>query len=485
MSLRAPAAELEGESMSTDQTLAVLRSTITQIKNQLEESNTSVTAHVHRSPSYLTSHLKYQIQSPKSFTEHVEECYTSQGYLINNPTVLTSIKSSLPSQLLLATFDTRLLLAKNPTQVVSELQQARDKCSLWEKAESEVTSDNPNCGERDKKSICVSPVQIPQEAFMLHTTIQEAFPKLVESLSDSLQDINNDLIVRAEYINDIGYTMDRAAATGGNIRKLTQQFPLNYSLITETWMMNEYVHQISRLIAKSVVNQLQNQPNNQINNQIRKIQRNVKALASGLESMTSQRQIQVSEQGNLLKLEQQLQRLERQQQVQQQEFNDAQVSRLETDLKAMKEEGSALADEAFERWEEDLMRLNTSIQELQDQVHNWECLNATETVVLWPTNIQLKVSNFLTYSIYNFYAAVVWGWIMVLIFLYTCYLAAKRDHRLTTLEDEARQLRQQLTRQLQKRRAKATTDTSAPLLRTNAPSKKMIVTALNKTASRL
>ena len=434
MSLRAPEAELEGERMSTEQTLAVLRSTIVQIKTQLIESNTSVTAQNSQSPNYLTSNLKYRIQSPQSFVDHVEECYTSQGYIINNPTVLTSIKSSLPSQLLLATFDTRLLLAKNPTQVVSELQQARAKCSLWETAESEVTSDNPNCSETDKKSICVFPVQVPREAFMLHTTIQEAFPKLVESLSDSLQDISKDLIVRDEYINDIAHTMNRAAATGGIIRNLAQQFPLNYSVINETWMMSEYLHQISSLIAKSVMNQVQNQPNDQINSQIRKLQRNVKSLASGLESMTSQRQIQVSEQGKLLKLERQLQQLEHKQQVQQQEFNDAQVSRLETDLKTMKEEGSTVADESLEQWEDDLIRLDTSIQELQDQVDNWECFNATGTVVLWPTNIQLKVSSFLTYSIYNFYAAVVWGWFMVLIFLYTCYLAAKRDHRLATLE---------------------------------------------------
>ena len=469
--------------MSTEQTLAVLKSTITQIKQQLVESNTSVTDHEHQIPSYLTSNLKYQIQSPQSFTEHVEECYSSQGYIINNPTVLTSIRDSLPSQLLLATFDTRLLLAKNPMQVVAELQQARDKCSLWENTESEVTSDSPNCGERDKKSICVWSVQIPREAIGLHATIQEAFPKLVESLSDSLQDIHDDLIVQAEYINDIGYTMDRAATTGGIIRNLTQQFPLNYSLITETWMMSEYLHQITHLIAKSVMKQLQ--PSKQINNRIRQIQRNVQSLTSGLESITNQRQIQVSEQGNLLKLEQQLQRLEHQQQVHQQEYNNDQVSRLEMDLKTIKDGGSAYTDETVEQIDEGLMSLNTTVQEMKEQLESWEWANATDTVVLWPTNIQLKVSSFLTYSIYNFYAAVVWGWLMVLIFLYTCYLAAKRDHRLSMLEEEATQLRQQLTRQPQRRRTKATTDPSAPLLRTNAPSKKMIVTALNKTASRL
>ena len=70
MSLRALEAELEGERMSTEQTLAVLRSTIVQIKTQLIESNTSVTAQNSQSPNYLTSNLKYRIQSPQSFVDH-------------------------------------------------------------------------------------------------------------------------------------------------------------------------------------------------------------------------------------------------------------------------------------------------------------------------------------------------------------------------------------------------------------------------------
>ena len=98
--------------------------------------------------------------------------------------------------------------------------------------------------------------------------------------------------------------------------------------------------------------------------------------------------------------------------------------------------------------------------------------------------VQYSYISFCKKSCYFRLILVICLFLMVIIFLFTCYQAAKRDHRIQTLELELIQLRQQLMQQIQKRRSASNTNNpSAPLLRANVPSKRKILSAINKAAS--
>ena len=487
--LQVPQGQLSGKQLSNEETLSVMRSAITQIQNQLTTSTTKAASYSNRELSYLTAHLVYQVQPPQSFTDQVEDCYTAQGYLVHNPTMLVPIKENLPQRLMLATFDTSLLLAKTTAQVIEEIRKARTFCSFWEQADDSYDiTDNPNCEAQLTKSICAIPTAVSQEMTRGHNYVQQLFPRMVGSIQDSLQEISQNLMVSPKYINDIGYTIRIAADLASKILGLVQTYPLNHTVISETWMLTEYTQQVSDLLMKSHMEQMRQQHRHQQrSNELSRMKSNINTLTTGLQTLTNSQTAQGNaHQATLLRIEQQLEELRQEQLKQQQLINNAKLQQLEKKLEKIKnEEGSSLTeDEADSDNSSQSPSLPTLIEDLRTQVQSLEANNCTGTVVLWPTSIQIAVSEFLTYSIYNFYAAVGWGWLMVMIFLYTCYQAAKRDHRIQTLELELIQLRQQLMQQIQKRRSASNTNNpSAPLLRANVPSKRKILSAINKAAS--
>ena len=62
--------------------------------------------------------------------------------------------------------------------------------------------------------------------------------------------------------------------------------------------------------------------------------------------------------------------------------------------------------------------------------------NQNKTVQLWPTSFHMQIDVFYKYSIINFYAAVLWAILMVIIFAYTCLLAVKRHRKIASLESQ-------------------------------------------------
>ena len=90
--------------------IVITRQTVQEVSsNILDDLKTAqsdiVNAYV-PNVSYLTPFLTYQTLSPDSLAHLVETCYTQQGFLLNNPSLIDALLPTLPQ----CTFTLNLLV---------------------------------------------------------------------------------------------------------------------------------------------------------------------------------------------------------------------------------------------------------------------------------------------------------------------------------------------------------------------------------------
>ena len=131
-------------------------------------------------------------------------------------------------------------------------------------------------------------------------------------------------MVSPKYINDIGYTIRIAADLASKILGLVQTYPLNHTVISETWMLTEYTQQVSDLLMKSHMEQMRQQHRHQQrSNELSRMKSNINTLTTGLQTLTNSQTAQGNaHQATLLRIEQQLEELRQEQLKQQQLINN-------------------------------------------------------------------------------------------------------------------------------------------------------------------
>ena len=432
---------LEGEEskVSNEQAVSVIESTLQTLSEQLTNCQRNVAALSIPNISFISNELSFSVQNESRFENHLEDCFTSNGFLISDPQLLINVPSELPHQLILSTFDTSLLLSKPVPKVAREIQKNKAKCSIWTQETKEMSS-SANCAEELLKSLCIKHVGVmTRDAIHQHQVVQSIFPSLILSLQNRVKDMPKYIVVQPEFINQVG---NHITAAGTTVLALlssnaTTVSPLQYSLLFHMSVIKDHLQQASYLLTQSSL-----KIRTKTDNSVKAIVSDINALKNGFQTIAERQNQQQLNAIDIADFERQLKGFQLKQQELEHTLDQAKLKQIKTLLQkedSTSDSGLAPNDDL----DKNDGNNGTDIPEVPFSNHStlasldkrlkelWH-----RTIQLWPTNLTMQEDDFYKYSIMNFYAAVLWAVLMVIIFTYTCLLAIKRNQRITLLENK-------------------------------------------------
>lgn len=476
------------ESLSTQQSLNILQSAIDRITEQLDLSQQNVVDLPKKIKHYLTNDMAYRIQTTQTFGSHVERCLAQDGFLLYDPNLISNIENP-PSKILVATFNTRLLLGQSVEQAVASMARHESDCAIVSPSGggADFSAESANCVDDEHHAICqYSTGLLTREAYLEHKYVKPAFIDLAKSISDNLQLLKLNLAVSPSYVNDLGHTLTAAGNLSLKLDNLTSTYPLQYNLLLETLLIDQYITQVSWLNDQSHIQPLQQhlQSNNendllkstqiQINNQLETVTAHYHSLA---EQVTELKSYSVQ----MAKLEQHLQELKSEQAKLEISLTQLNLRSVSTQLQERtnsqpqsKQEASGVAvDDDF-----NFNSLNSQLEGLgYTRVEN-------QTVQIWPFSYYVQIDTYYKINFINFYCAASYAWFMMIIFTYTCIIARVKDRRVNLLQRDIDALRENLNqsfkpRKQNKRRQSRPIDPQTPLLSKNLPNRDNLLKAIH------
>ena len=432
---------LEGEEskVSNEQAVSVIESTLQTLSEQLTNCQRNVAALSIPNISFISNELSFSVQNESRFENHLEDCFTSNGFLISDPQLLINVPSELPHQLILSTFDTSLLLSKPVPKVAREIQKNKAKCSIWTQETKEMSS-SANCAEELLESLCIKHVgTLTRDAIHQHQVVQSIFPSLILSLQNRVKEMPNYIVVQPEFINQVG---NHITAAGTTVLALlssnaTTVSPLQYSLLFHMSVIQDHLQQASYLLTQSSL-----KLRSKTDSSVKAIVSDINALKNGFQTIAERQNQQQLNAIDIADFERQLKGFQLKQQELEHTLDQAKLKQIKTLLQkedSTSDSGLAPNDDL----DKNDGNNGTDIPEVPFSNHStlasldkrlkelWH-----RTIQLWPTNLTMQEDDFYKYSIMNFYAAVLWAVLMVIIFTYTCLLAIKRNQRITLLENK-------------------------------------------------
>ena len=439
-----PIVEGEESKVSNEQAVSVIEFTLQTLSEQLTNCQRNVAALNIPNISFISNELSFSVQNESRFENHLEDCFTSNGFLISDPQLLINVPSELPHQLILSTFDTSLLLSKPVSKVAREIQKNKAKCSIWTQETKEMSS-SANCAEELLKSLCIKHVGImTRDAIHQHQVVQSIFPSLILSLQNRVKEMPNYIVVQPEFINQVG---NHITAAGTTVLALlssnaTTVSPLQYSLLFHMSVIKDHLQQASYLLTQSSL-----KLRNKTDSSAKTIVSDINALKNGFQTIAERQNQQQLKAINIADFDRQLKGFQLKQQELEHTLDQAKLKQIKTLLqKEDSTSGSGLA--ANDDLDKNDGNNGTDIPGVPFSNHSTLApldkrlkelgyiKSKNRTIQLWPTNLTMQENDFYKYSIMNFYAAVLWAVLMVIIFTYTCLLAIKRNQRITLLENK-------------------------------------------------
>ena len=241
--------------VSDEQAITVTRQTLQTLHDKLSTCKTNIAALTLPPMSFISNDLSFSIQDTASFETHLENCFNTNGFLISDPQLLNTLPplSNLPSQLIISTFDTKLLLSKPLSKVVREVQKNREKCSVWTKATKELRA-SEDCSNERLQSICLNNVgNFTREATFQHQFVFSTVPAQIQSLQDSIKEMSNQIVVHPDHINQIGTHLTAAGTETLTMlgQTLKDAIPLKYSILFYTSLIGDHLRKARILLILS------------------------------------------------------------------------------------------------------------------------------------------------------------------------------------------------------------------------------------------
>ena len=482
-------------SLSNEESLSVTTEGIDKILEGLTQSQQNIQSLRDPPRAFFTNEFTYQTQPSQTFQSHVDSCLDRGGFLLYDPTQLRNIPDP-PAEILIATFNTRLLLGQSIQQAVEHTSKHASDCSLISDVDQSggYQSTSSGCQTKQAQAICLySTDSVDRETYQQHKYVSEIFPLLVVSISDNLKVVKQNLVVSSLTINDIGATLIAAGQVSLKLEKLTKAYPLRFNLIFDAMILDQYVVQMMWLVhqtnvkalelhqAQSPEKELLKTAQTQINDQLHSLISQYRELAARADRL-SRSAVKIAQ------LEQQVQQLSTKQtnfEISLKQISLHNVSeqieqrRLSNVIKQEDEdeEDSGLSDIDFESIQiDDLKLLKSQLEDLDLPTI------VNQSIQVWPFNHQIQLSTYYKFSFINFYCAVAYAWIMLASFMYTCIAARMRKKEVNFLRREIDSLRDQRNQfnrpKLRTKRHSQPKDSQKPLLPQNLPKRTDLYNAL-------
>jgi len=439
-----PVPEGTESKVSNEQTILMIETTLQTLSEKLTNFGNNVAALTVPTISFVTNELSFSVQDETQFETHLENCYNSNGFLLSDPQLLDNVPSELPHKLILSTFDTNLLLSKSLQKVVREIQKNRARCSIWTQETKEMSSSD-NCAEENLKSICLKHTGLmTREVIHQHQVVQSIFPSLIQNLQNTIQGMSSHIVVQPEFVNQMGSQITAAGTEVLTLIELnaTTVSPLRYSLLFHIYIVKDHLERASFLLTQSSL-----KSGKTTDSAAKTIVSDINALKAGFQTIAERQGQQQLNAMNISDFDRQLKGLQLKQQELEHALDQANLKRIETLFQKEDDSGSSglAADDDFSNDEGDdcvgdaevPLSNSSNLESLDRKLAQLGYIkNQNKTVQLWPTSFHMQIDVFYKYSIINFYAAVLWAILMVIIFAYTCLLAVKRHRKIASLESQ-------------------------------------------------
>lgn len=473
--LTSPAWGTQVSSPQEDGDFIMTRETVQEVTSSIKEDLQTVQASIvqaYVNPfTYLTPSLTYQTLAPDYMAKLLETCYTQQGYLLHNPSLLDTLWASLPQEFFVANFDTEQLFSKTNEQVLHSIQQASQghTCSVVSKTESSYQIALGDCSQ-SLSGICISPItefENTQYSTNLVRHFKLDLPPILNLTIQSLTYFSSQLIVARPWINTIGIKLRELGTLSSQLKSDTANNVPSMSLFFKIERINQCVRQILHLNLISQAQVLTKTQEQSIQQDINSFKLKLQALDASTQRqqehlLDQHRTNQEAAQELLKQQSQQAHSLLQQLEKATKQLNSTQTTLLDsTTTASILKDDSTAEDEssgsgtALENQFVDL-GLNTFTGFLYDEIraiqvsmdackaNGTTCclLNQTKpTVSLWPTQMVLTYKEVMEYSIYNFYAAVSWSIIMFTILVISCCYTNKQSQQIHQLQLEIKVLK--------------------------------------------
>ena len=493
----------QGESSN----LIITRQAVQEISSIIDEDlktaqSSIVTAYVNPL-TYLTPYLTYETLTPDSLAQQLRECYTQQGFLLNNPSLLGNLLPSLPQKFFVANFDTEELFSKTNEQVLQTIKQASQghTCAVVSKTETSYQIALGDCSQQ-LSAICISPItEFANTQYSTELAIQfkQDLSPILDLTIESLTYFSTQLVIAQPWINTIGVKLKELGELTSKLKTDIEDNVLSMSLFYKIILINQYVQQILHINSLSQAQVLTSTQEQIIQQDINDFKQRLQRL-----DISTQRQ-----QKHLL--EQQSHNQEAAQELLKQQSEQAQslLQQLEKATKQLNytqstvsEDTTSAPNDDYEDHEEDSesgqsinsqfvdVGITTFTETLYDDIKALQAsmdlcksnqttcclLNQTNpTVPLWPTEQVLTFKEIMEYSIYNFYAAVLWSMLMFTILLISCCYTKKQSQQILQLQRKIKALQKC---QCPNAAAGPSSSSRQPLL-----NKRKIISAINYAAS--
>ena len=485
--------------------IVITRQTVQEVSsNILDDLKTAqsdiVNAYV-PNVSYLTPFLTYQTLSPDSLAHLVETCYTQQGFLLNNPSLIDALLPTLPQDFFVANFDTEGLFAKTNEQVLQTIQQASQghTCTVMSRTEVSYQITLGDCA-RQLPALCISPVtELPstQRSTELAAQLKQDLLPILGLTIESLTYFSKQLVIAQPWINTIGVKLtDLGQQTAELKADILGKVP-SMSLFFKVMLINQYVQQLLHVNLISQAQVLTTTQEQSIQQDIDGFRQRLQALDANTtrqqEHFLDQHRDTQAEAQALLEQQraqahsilQQLEKATKQLNFTQNSVSeDTSPQPPDNDYEEYDdspESGSSPDDQFVDHWPfqvlyDEIKTMQISIDLCKSNQTTCCLYNQTNpTVSLWPTDLVLTFRDVMEYSIYNFYAAVSWSLVMFSILLISCCFTKKQSQQILQLQQEVKALRKC---QCPHAAAEASSSSREPLL-----NKRKIISALNYAAS--